>query len=111
MLKTKFYADTPTLELSKLWFEESIDKLSLLARDYVKLFSQRVGIHINFVSLSPDGKLVVSFIQTPPAAIRGTILLDLEEYLKQNLDVGVTVWHEALGDKNSLRILRGIEVK
>jgi hypothetical protein len=37
--------------------------------------------------------------------------LDLEELFKKSVDQGITVWGEALGDKNSLRNLRGIEVK
>ena len=35
----------------------------------------------------------------------------LEEDLKLNIDKGLTVWCEPLGDKNSLRNLRGIKIK
>jgi hypothetical protein len=45
------------------------------------------------------------------ASVRGSLLLDFEECIKKNIDQGLTVWGEALGDKNSLRNLRGIEVK
>jgi len=44
-----------------------------------------------------------------PASERGRLLLDLEDELcKENL--GIRVWHASIGDKNSLRKLRGIEL-
>ena len=41
---------------------------------------------------------------------KGTILLDLEDYLFSK-DSSIRVWHTPLGDKNSLRNLRGIKIK
>jgi hypothetical protein len=35
----------------------------------------------------------------------------LEDYLKESIDAGLVVWLEPFGDRNSLRNLRGIEVK
>ena len=43
--------------------------------------------------------------------MRGMILLDLEEKLKKNIDIGLTVWLEPVGDKSKLRNLRGIKIK
>jgi hypothetical protein len=42
--------------------------------------------------------------------MRGAFLLDLELLLKENIDSGVFIWCEPIGDKNSLRNLRGIEI-
>jgi hypothetical protein len=39
------------------------------------------------------------------------LILDLEEFLKNHLDSGISIWCEPLGDKNSLRNLRGIQIK
>ena len=36
---------------------------------------------------------------------------DLEAFLKESIDPGLVVWLEPLGDRSSLRNLRGIEVK
>ena len=41
---------------------------------------------------------------------RGTILLDLEDEMCK-LNRQIRVWHIPLGDKNSLRNLRGIKIK
>ena len=51
----------------------------------------------------------VKFLSKIPPSERGTLLLDLEDELCKN-DKSVRVWHIPLGDKNSLRNLRGITV-
>ena len=63
------------------------------------------------VAAKKDGQVVVRMLNPLTASKRGTLLLDFEECIKKNVDQGLTVWGEALGDKNSLRNLRGIEVK
>lgn len=63
------------------------------------------------LSCSEDGQVIVSIEAVMGPADRGTKLLDLEEIIKNRVDQGLTVWAESLGDKNSLRNLRGIEVK
>ena len=66
---------------------------------------------IEILEAKKDGQVIVRFLEAFGPQLRGTILLDLEEYLKGTVDQGVTVWLEPLGDRNSLRNLRGIEVK
>ncbi len=63
------------------------------------------------VSAKADGQVTVNLAQPQSASKRGQLLLDLEEFLKKEIDQGLTVWLEPLGDRNSLRNLRGIEVK
>ena len=58
-----------------------------------------------------DGQVLLRFTEPVGPARRGTILLDVEELLKREVDAGLTVWLEPLGDKSSLRRLRGIEIK
>lgn len=62
-------------------------------------------------SLGKDGYVFVELLQEYGADRRGTALLDLELILKKNIDQGITVWCEPLGDKNSLRKLRGITIR
>ena len=57
-----------------------------------------------------DGQVTIVLNSVMSASERGLFLLDLEEWLKEMLDNGITIWHEPIGDKNSLRNLRGIEV-
>lgn len=55
--------------------------------------------------------MIVGLRVPVPADKRGTLLLDLEASLKESIDPGLVVWLEPLGDRSSLRNLRGIEVK
>lgn len=54
--------------------------------------------------------VTLAFTEPVPASERGTLLMDAEDALQSVLP-GAVVWHEPLGDRNSLRNLRGIEVK
>jgi hypothetical protein len=58
-----------------------------------------------------SGEVFTSFLNPLSARDRGTFLLDLESLLKASIEESITVWCEPLGDKNSLRNLRGIEIK
>ena len=63
------------------------------------------------VSAAPDGQVVVRFLRPVATGARGGMLLDLEELLKAEVEPAITVWLEPLGDRNSLRKLRGLEIK
>lgn len=66
---------------------------------------------IDVVATRPDGQVIVKFLEPVGPAERGMLLLDLEEHFKSTLDDALNVWLEPLGDRSSLRNLRGIEVK
>ena len=66
---------------------------------------------IVIIAAKKDGQIIVNLAESVPVSKRGTLLLDLEEFLKEEIDPGLVVWLESLGDRNSLRNLRGIEVK
>jgi hypothetical protein len=57
-----------------------------------------------------DGQIYFTFNEQVPSSLRGILLLDLEVLLKDKIDSGVFVLCEPIGDKNSLRNLRGIEI-
>ena len=58
-----------------------------------------------------NGHVVLRTERIIPASVRGLLLLDLEARLKSEVDVGITVWLEPVGDKSKLRQLRGVEIK
>lgn len=66
---------------------------------------------VAIVAAKEDGQILVNLVESMSASKRGQLLLDLEEFLKKEIDPGLAVWLEPLGDRNSLRNLRGIEVK
>jgi hypothetical protein len=63
------------------------------------------------ISAKEDGQVTFKLKRELSVAIRGGFLLDLEQKLKNELELGITVWLEPMGDRSSLRKLRGVEVK
>ena len=101
--------DTPTPAPEWLRHSEA-ERLSLLERVVASkpaAFREQVSV----TQAKDDGQVIVKLKESLSAGERGTLLLDFEAFLKEAIDPGLVVWVEALGDKNSLRNLRGIEVK
>jgi len=63
------------------------------------------------VTKRDDGLVYVNVdsLRSIPASDRGRLLLDLEDKLCLE-DPQIRVWHASIGDKNSLRKLRGISL-
>jgi hypothetical protein len=59
---------------------------------------------------SSNGHMVLTTDLIINAANRGVFLLELEQFLKDEVDNGLTLWLEAVGDKSKLRALRGIKI-
>ena len=82
----------------------------------IKLLNKQMGQKQDYMSISINkttnsGQVLVSLDGKISARERGIYLLDFERYLKDNVDQGINVWCETIGDKNSLRNLRGIQIK
>ena len=57
-----------------------------------------------------SGAVYVKMTEPLGPSNRGSKLLDLEEFLKEKVDIGINVWCEPIGDRNSLRNLRGVQI-
>lgn len=104
------YAAADTLVPLQSWVERSDDDRLALVRAAVDSLAQ-YGEVVEIVAAAQDGQIIIRFLKPVSPDRRGTLLLDLEDHLKSEVDIGLTVWLEPLGDKNSLRNLRGIKVK
>ena len=107
MIKNYANENTPTVSSSwqNLTSEQRIKNLINITKD-----------NEQFLLIEPkraldNGQIFVELKEAIPAGKRGMLLLDYEEFLKNNLEVGINVWCEPIGDKNSLRNLRGIQLK
>ena len=70
--------------------------------------------YVNFFTvtrITDSGSVYLNFLSEISSNIRGNLLLDLEAKLKSEIDNGLTIWCEPLGDRSSLRKLRGIQIK
>jgi len=100
--------DSP--KTSAKWVNASLAERMAMTRKVIKQNDTFAPI-VSVSEANVDGQLVVQLLTPMGPEKRGTILLDLEQELKDSVDQGLTVWLEPLGDKSSLRNLRGIEVK
>jgi len=66
---------------------------------------------IEVSSANIDGHINITLKSMLSPHLRGELLLDFEEVIKNTVDPGLTVWCNPIGDKSSLRRLRGIEIK
>ena len=107
MLKTDALADTPSTKVS--WKEiTEHERLILISRILTE--DERYSI-ISISTAADNGQVLITLNNSLAASERGTLLLDFERNLKDKIDRGINVWCEPIGDKNSLRNLRGIQIK
>ncbi|MCG3771946.1 MAG: hypothetical protein JW384_03145 [Nitrosomonadaceae bacterium] len=89
--------------------------VSLDSSERLELVSTAIAQNERFCFITPtqareNGQVFVTLEEPLSASERGLILRAAEAHLKVVVDSGVTLWCEPIGDKNSLRNLRGIQV-
>ena len=94
--------------------KENWRKLSKIER--LDLVKEKISRNNKFQVIHPtkankNGQVFIKLLVDTPASKRGILILSFERILKDSIDQGINVWHEPIGDKNSLRNLRGIEIK
>ena len=98
--------DSPSTGIS--WVNMTNDKRISLLEASIQLFSPQIDLKV--VEAYENGQVSIHINSAIEINDRGEFLLNLEEHLKSTIDVGINIWHEPIGDKSSLRNLRGIEV-
>jgi RNase H-fold protein (predicted Holliday junction resolvase) len=102
-------AMTPTPSLS--WLKKAETERLTVLKLAICTASNNLQELVEFLEAKDNGYVVVSLKHDLGPGERGTLLLDLEDLLKEKVDIGLTVWLEPQKDKSALRKLRGIEVK
>jgi len=102
------YANVDSSSTGKSWINMTKDKRVSLLESSIQLFSPKIDI--NVIDANENGQVSILINSSIEINDRGEFLLNLEEHLKSTIDNGINIWHEAIGDKSSLRNLRGIEV-
>ena len=105
----KNFASEKTPTTSDYWINLPEEKRKKLIKD--ELSKDESLNEFEIYQTSNDGQIVFKVNKTISSNIRGMLLLDLEERLKKNIDKGLTVWFEPIGDKSKLRNLRGIKIQ
>jgi hypothetical protein len=95
------------LAVSKRWTELLFkEKVSLIN---IELKKNEKTKEFEIFKINEDGQIILKIRNPIKSNERGIVLLDLEEQLKKNIDHGLTVWLEPIGDKSKLRNLRGVK--
>lgn len=105
------YAQTNTPSPGLAWRQLSDAERLTLVMNALHAGTATLNGIVVIAAAKQDGQIIVNLVKPMPASKRGPLLLDLEAFLKDAIDPSLVVWLEPLGDRNSLRNLRGIEVK
>jgi hypothetical protein len=103
------HSTIPTPSVNKLWLEMSDDERYKLISQELKKNDKIKDFEL--FRVYKDGQIILKTEISIKSSERGMLLLDTEEQLKKNIDKGLTIWLEPVGDKSKLRNLRGIVFK
>ena len=105
----KNFSNTPTTTVGKEWSlldnDSQIEQITLQINAFTKN-----KLNIKVIRTDSKGQVIIALHENMSAKERGVFLLDLESFLKENIDSGINIWCEPVGDKNKLRKLRGVEI-
>ena len=105
------FADSISPEPNESYLKMAeIERLELIELMLNKIDS-KWSENFTLVSARENGFVVLEFKQSILVAERASYLLNIESQLCQMVDNSITLWIAPVGDKSSLRKLRGIEVK
>jgi len=103
------YANVDSPTTSEKWVAmDEITRKTLVSQALTDLNFSNVA---EVVTAPDNGQLVLKLRVALSASERGLFLLDMEELLKQRVDMGITIWCEPVGDKSKLRQLRGVQIQ
>jgi hypothetical protein len=98
------YSKEKIPDISKFWRGISNDQRQELIYQELKKINKIEDIQI--FKIYEDGQIILKIEKLIKTNERGALLLDIEEHLKKNIDKGLTIWLEPIGDKSKLRNLR-----
>lgn len=103
------FNDAETPSIGDSWSKMSdLERMNLVEK-VIRI--NNLGQVFSISRITEKGEVYINLLENLSAGQRGSKLLDFEMLLKKSLDNGIILWCEPLGDKNSLRKLRGIQIK
>jgi hypothetical protein len=96
---------TPSLD----WLNKNENDRILEIFNFIK--NHATYSYFEVVRTFDNGQVILRTEHSFLASERGTILLNLEKIIKENIDKSITIWLEPVGDKSKLRSLRGMEIQ
>jgi hypothetical protein len=104
----KNYANVDTVQTHEVWQGLSESERKTLIKQQLQKFDGAENFKV--IQADKNGQIIISIEKNIPANERGMYLLGLEQTLKDNIDKGLHLWCEPVGDKSKLRNLRGVVI-
>ena len=106
---SKEFSEAETPQASEEWKNKS-------SKDRIDVIIKKISENENYknfqvIDADDNAYVTLKIENVIPASIRGILLLELEETLKNSIEKAITIWLEPVGDKSKLRNLRGIKFK
>ena len=103
------YSMEKTPKVSKVWLNQNQERR---INSILMIIEKNQEFNcIKVVECHDNGNVDIDLDPSIRVGKRGLYILNFEELIKKEIDHGLTVWCKPLGDKNSLRNLRGIQIK
>ena len=103
------FSKSKTPQTSQDWVSKEEKKR--LEKIYKEIQKDEIYKDIEVIKAQKNGQVILKIEHSIPVNKRGLYLLELEKKLKSNIDKGITIWCEPVGDKSKLRNLRGVKIK
>lgn len=104
----KNYANVDTVQPGEAWKSMNEDERKTLVNQQLQVFEGAESFKV--IKSDANGQVVIAIEDNIPANVRGLYLLKLERHLKENIERGLHLWCEPVGDKSVLRKLRGVVI-
>ena len=103
------YSMEKTPKVSKVWLNQNQERR---INSILMIIEKNQEFNcIKVLECHDNGNVDIDLDPSIRVGKRGLYILNFEELIKKEIDLGLTVWCKPLGDKNSLRNLRGIQIK
>jgi hypothetical protein len=102
------YSNSKTPTPSKNWVAKT--EIVRLKEINSQLKEDKVYDAFLAINAQDNGHVILRVNEAIPANERGLMLLKLEKKLKASIDEGITIWCEPVGDRSTLRNLRGVKI-
>lgn len=103
------YSETP--KPGKIWINRIESEKIFVISELLNRINPVFKEYIEIISANNNGAVLVNLLKDIKPSKRGELLLDFEYILKKKIDRAIYINVESMGDKSSLRNLRGIVIE
>lgn len=108
-LKESALLDTPKVSIN--WLDKNYESKCMIIENLIINSKNSVSESLLLHKVLNSGEIIFELTKSVEPSKRADLILDFEKELKEKVDEGLYITILPLGDKNSLRKLRGIKIE